>query len=135
MPLINWSDDLSVKIPSIDEQHKKLVNMVNALNDAIEKGEAGDVLKRIFDGLVVYTEKHFGYEEQLFAKHGYANSPEHVKQHEELKAQALDLKSKMDAGDFMIGVEVLAFLKEWLTNHIMISDKGYSDFLLSKGVS
>jgi hemerythrin len=41
----------------------------------------------------------------------------------------------MDTGDFMIGVEVLAFLKDWLTNHIMKSDMAYSDFLVSKGVS
>lgn len=135
MPLLTWNNALSVKINSIDEQHKKLVNMVNALNDAVEKGETHEVLHKIFTGLVLYTEKHFGYEEKLFAEHGYQTTAEHVEEHEALKTQALELKAKMDTGDFMIGVEVLAFLKDWLTNHIMKSDMAYSDFLVSKGVS
>ena len=73
--------------------------------------------------------------QELFAKYGYAESEEHIKEHEMLKSQAMDLKAKMDTGDFMIGVEVLAFLKEWLANHILKADKAYSDFLVSKGVT
>jgi hemerythrin len=135
MPLLTWNDELSVRIPSIDEQHKKLVNMLNALSDAVDRGDADAVLAKIFDGLVVYTAKHFGYEEELFAKHGYPSTQAHVKEHEALKGQALDLKAKMDAGDFMVGVEVLAFLKDWLTNHIMKSDRAYSQHLINHGVT
>lgn len=135
MALITWSDELSVGIDSIDDQHKKLVNMLNALNDGVEKGDADAVLAKIFEGLVVYTAKHFAYEEDLFAKTGYPMSEGHIKEHEALKTQALDLKAKMDEGDFMVGVEVLAFLKDWLTNHIMKSDAAYSEHLKANGVN
>jgi hemerythrin-like metal-binding protein len=135
MPLLSWRDDLGVGVASIDEQHKKLVNMLNALNDAVERGDADSVLAKIFEGLVLYTPKHFGYEEELIANYGYPDTEAHVKEHEALQGQALDLKAKMDAGDFMVGVEVLAFLKDWLTNHILKSDKGYSQHLVSHGVT
>jgi len=134
MSLITWSAQLSVGIDSIDEQHKKLINMINALNDAIADGSAKTIMQNIFDGLTVYTEKHFGYEEQLFAQYGYVESAAHKAEHAALLKQVNELKIKMEGGDFMIGIEVMAFLKEWLTNHIMRTDMAYTEFLISKGV-
>lgn len=135
MSLISWSSQLSVGIDSIDEQHKKLVNMINALNDAISEGRSKDIMQKIFDGLAVYTTKHFAYEEDLFAQHGYAQSAAHQAEHNALLAQVGELKTKMDEGDFMIGIEVMAFLKDWLTNHILKTDMAYKDFLVAKGVN
>ena len=135
MSLIQWSDQLSVGIPSIDEQHQKLVNMANTLNDALTAGQANEVLEKVFRGLVVYTQKHFGYEEELFAKHGYPASDAHRAEHDALRRQVGELQAKLDGGNFMIGVEVMSFLKGWLTNHILKSDKAYTGFLTSKGVS
>ncbi len=134
MPLIQWSDQLSVGIASIDEQHKKLVNMINVLNEALEKGQTNEVLGKIFDGLAVYTVKHFGYEEELFAQHGYAASSEHKLEHEALLKQVSELQQKMQDGYFIISVELMLFLKEWLIHHILKTDKEYAKFLLDKGV-
>ncbi|MCW8931685.1 MAG: bacteriohemerythrin [Gammaproteobacteria bacterium] len=135
MPLIPWNDRLSVGIESIDEQHKILLNMLNTLNDALENGQANEVLAKIFEGLAVYTVKHFGYEEELFAQHGYDESQAHKNEHEALIQQVEELQQKMLDGDFIIGVEVMAFLKEWLTNHILKTDMAYAQFLVSKGVT
>ena len=49
--------------------------------------------------------------------------------------QVQKLQQKMVEGDFMISVEVMAFLKDWLTNHILITDKAYGPFLIDKGVT
>lgn len=135
MPLIQWNAQLSVGINSIDDQHKKLINMINALNDALAEGQADDILVKIFDGLAVYTVKHFGYEEELFAQHGYAESQVHKNEHDALIKQVIELQQKMNDGSFMIGIEVMAFLKEWLMNHILKTDMEYTQFLVSKGVT
>ena len=71
MPLIEWTDELSVGIESIDEQHKKLVNMINALNDAMLTNSSNELLGTIFTGLAAYTQKHFAYEENMFAEYNY----------------------------------------------------------------
>ena len=68
MPLIQWSDQLSIGIDSVDKQHKVLINLLNKLNDAIAEGNADLILAEIFDGLSAYTIKHFAYEEELFKK-------------------------------------------------------------------
>lgn len=135
MALIEWSDKMSVGVESIDEQHKKLVNMINALNDALVRGEADAVLVKIFDGLAVYTQKHFQYEEQLFAEHGYPMAADHKAEHDALIAQVVELKTKLDAGSAMIGIELMKFLKGWLTNHILKSDMAYSAHLRGRKVA
>ncbi|MCW8834399.1 MAG: bacteriohemerythrin [Colwellia sp.] len=135
MPLIEWTAELSVGIASIDEQHKKLVNMINALNDAMLLGESNELLGTIFSGLATYTQKHFAYEENMFAEYGYADSEEHKRQHNELIAQVVELKEKfIENPQGTISADLMLFLKRWLTNHIMRTDKEYTEFLLSKGV-
>lgn len=135
MPLIEWSAELSVGIDSIDEQHKKLVNMINALNDAMLTDSSNELLGKIFTGLAAYTQKHFSYEENMFAEYGYADSEEHKRQHTELINQLVELKKKfIENPQGTISADLMQFLKRWLTNHIMKTDKEYTEFLLSKGV-
>jgi hemerythrin len=133
MPLIQWCNELSVGISSIDEQHKKLINLINILDSSFVEGKANDVLADIFDELTTYTIKHFGYEEELFAQYDYAEYKTHKDEHEELIKQVLKLQKKNIDGDFLISLEVLVFLKNWLLNHIMKTDKAYASFLIDEG--
>jgi hemerythrin len=135
MPLMEWSDKLSVGVPSIDTQHKKLVGMANELYDAMKAGHGKDVLNKTLDGLINYTVTHFKYEEKLFAQTGYAASAPHLKEHEDLTKQVLAVQEKMKKGvSFAQSMEVMEFLKNWLINHILKSDKAYSSHLNAKGI-
>lgn len=135
MPLIEWNEFLSTGIESIDKQHKVLINMLNELNDALLDGKADVILSKIVDGLSVYTVKHFAYEEELFAKYGYSEEQYHKREHADLIEQVGELKKKMDEGDFMINIEVMNFLKDWLTHHILKTDMAFAPFLIDKGVT
>jgi hemerythrin len=135
MPLIEWTAKLSVGIDSIDEQHKKLVNMINALNDAMLTNSSNELLGKIFTGLAAYTQKHFTHEENMFAEYGYTDSKEHKRQHNELIAQVVELKQKfIENPQGTMSADLMLFLKRWITNHIMRTDKDYAEFLISKGV-
>jgi hemerythrin len=130
-----WTDEFSVGIESIDTQHKKLVDMIKTLHNAIADGKATEVLDKIFSELLDYTNYHFSYEEELFKSYGYSEEEAHKKEHVELKNQLLKLKRMMDEGDSFMGeVLVLKFLQEWLLIHIMKSDKKYGPFLVEKGL-
>ena len=135
MPLMNWSDKLSVGIAAIDDEHKKLVAMLNELFDGIQAGRAGDSLGKVLDGLIAYTAAHFKHEEDLFAKTGYPDAAAHKKEHDDLTKQVLDVQAKYKAGvTGTLSLEVMNFLKNWLVKHIQGSDKAYSPHLNSKGV-
>ena len=135
MSVIEWSKNLSVGIESIDEQHKVLIGLINSLNTAMANGEAnmmvGDILLKLTD----YTRFHFTYEEDLFEQHGYENSVQHKQQHQKLVEQISALKEDYQSDmTGSIGLEIMQFLKNWLTKHIMKTDMEYSDFLISKNV-
>ncbi|MGD1075133.1 MAG: bacteriohemerythrin [Thermodesulfovibrionales bacterium] len=134
MALITWSDDLSVNIGSIDAQHKKLVALVNTLHDAMSSGKGQQALGKILDELIEYTKSHFATEERLMTTHVYPGYLSHKKEHDGLTQQVLTVHQDFKAGKPVITVEIMRFLKDWLSRHIQGTDKKYSPFLISKGV-
>ena len=46
MALLNWDSSLSVNVAEIDKQHKKLINMINELNEAMKRGEGKNVIEK-----------------------------------------------------------------------------------------
>ena len=40
MALLTWSDDYKVNIRVIDNEHRALFDMVNVIDDAVQKGDA-----------------------------------------------------------------------------------------------
>ena len=135
MPLFQWTPELSVNVKEINNQHKQLVNLINLLHDSMKSGKGKDVMGKVLNDLTDYTVYHFGTEERLFQKYGYIEYPQHKKEHDDLTKQVLDVKSKFEAGQTTVTIEVMNFLKDWLNNHIKHSDKKYSAFLNSKGVN
>jgi methyl-accepting chemotaxis protein len=129
-----WNNNLSVDIKQIDEQHKKLVAMVNELHRAMKLKQSTSVLGSILGRLAEYTVSHFGTEEKLFAQYGYPEEKSHVEIHRKLVAQVVEIQKKFQAGEAMISMELMTFLKDWLVNHIQGTDKKYSSFLRGKGV-
>jgi hemerythrin len=135
MSIIKWSDDYSVGVKQIDDQHKELVDLINRLFDAMSLGKGREVLESVFDQLRKYTHVHFQTEERLMVIYGYPNYEEHKKEHEELINQINELKDKFKAGDRKITIEVVDFLKEWLLNHIKKEDQQYKSHFAERGLS
>lgn len=132
--LVDWTDDLSVGLQEIDEQHKILVGLVNRLYEAIVTNHEHQAVANILNELVDYTIIHFAVEESLMRIFDYPQYEEHKRHHEELSTQVLELQDKFSSGQGEIGMDVLNFLRAWLTNHIMIEDKHYGPFLINQGL-
>src|SRR5208283_4127594 len=98
MALMEWSDNLSVKVTQIDEQHKKLVGMLNDLHDAMKQGKGGEATGKILDGLIQYVATHFANEEKLMKDTAYPEYLKHKKEHDALTKQALDLQKQFQDG-------------------------------------
>jgi len=131
MNLIVWSDALSVKIPSLDAQHQKLVAMINALNEAMLQGKAREVLGGILADLARYTVEHFDFEERLLRKAGYSQLESHQAEHRKMVRQVEQLVRDFENGATNMPVSVLSLLGDWLCHHIQDSDMRYRETLLS----
>jgi hemerythrin len=135
MDLIVWNEDLSVNIKEINEQHKKLISMINELNMAMGAGKGKDVMGSVLARLVDYTKSHFAVEETLMQKHQYPGYISHKAEHDKLTKQVIDIMDKFKEGKAIVTVEIMNFLKNWLTSHIQTIDKRYTPHLNAKGVA
>lgn len=133
MALFEWNDSFSVKIPSIDVQHKTLVGYINKIHDDMLMGKSIEHLRPVMKGLINYTEEHFKHEEKFFTQYGYPEGPQHTQLHNDLKKQVMDFRDKLEKGEVTISAELLNFLKDWLINHILREDKKYCQYLVQKG--
>lgn len=134
MALIEWSDSLSVGVATFDEQHKKLIAMINNLNDAMKVGKSKEVLGGILKGVIDYTATHFASEEKAFDQFGYLQALAHKVEHKKLVAKVTQFDKEFREGKAMMSIEIMNFLKEWLSTHILGTDKKYGPFLREKGM-
>lgn len=125
MALIAWSNRLELGVAEIDKQHRGLVDMVNELNAAMQQGRGKTAVGTVLDGLVSYTEYHFGAEEKLMTDSGYAGTDRHRQEHLAFVTTIIDLREAHRQGRLGLSTSVMSFLSDWLSSHIMGTDRQY----------
>jgi voltage-gated potassium channel len=128
---LSWDESMSVGVPSIDEEHRMLIRLINELEAGIEDGTHREAVAKTFDSLVHYTVVHFQKEESLFEKYGYPERAEHVQEHRRFTARVMDLNRDKR---YIFPLNVSELLHSWLVGHIMGSDRKYVRFFQEKGV-
>ena len=129
MAFMTWDTHFVTGNSEIDGQHQKLVNLINQLHEAMRTGKGGNALSGIFDELLAYTDYHFKTEEKLFDSIDYQEKDKHKKEHQELVKQALALQVKFQSGATLVTIEVLKFLKNWVSDHILKMDMTYKGII------
>ena len=122
MAFISWNDTYNTDIEKIDEQHRKLVDIINKLHDARETGKTQEALDGLLSKLIDYTKYHFDYEEALLEDLNYPELAKHKAMHQELIEQiGMMLRSHLDNKSH-VGIALSMFLKAWLLKHILNED-------------
>ena len=134
MAYFTWDETLDVGVEALNDDHRHLVSYINELHSAIVSGIGISKMTHILDVLVDYTRKHFAREESLMKKHGYPKYDEHIGQHLSLVDRVTDFHSRLQKGKVSFSLELMSFLKDWLMNHIKVTDMAYRDFFAGKGV-
>ena len=134
MALIDWKDAFSVNIKSIDQQHIMLVALINDLHSAMKLGKGKEAIITVVHELLEYTKVHFSHEEQLMKNNSYPGYIDHKAKHDALVNQVVDIDNNLKSGKVVISQDVLNFLKKWLVEHIIETDKKYTTFLNNKGI-
>ncbi|MDO8890895.1 MAG: bacteriohemerythrin [Sulfurimicrobium sp.] len=130
-----WSDTMNTGIMEIDDQHKMLVGILNRLFHAVVQRENNEITIEILDTLVDYTKTHFGLEEKLLQDAGY-NPTEfaaHQQEHRAFIEKISNAANKHLVEGKSVSFEIINFLKHWLQEHILITDKKYAEALKSAG--
>jgi hemerythrin len=135
MPMIEWSERLSVGVAEFDADHKQLVALLNELFAAIHAHRGHQILTKIFAGLTAYAGTHFANEEVMMEKYAYPERRAHTAQHHALARQVRDFQARYLADpSAVLIIDVSTFLKDWLIDHILGSDQKYGAYLNGLGV-
>jgi hemerythrin len=136
MPQFVWTDRMSVGVKLLDNDHKKLVLLINDLHDGLMTGRSRPALDRVVEKLVKFTRIHFAHEEQIFAETGYPGAAAHKQEHDYMIEQIKHLQAcfKSDA-PIALYLEGIELLKNWLFSHLHGSDQEYGPYLAAKGVN
>jgi len=135
MPVIEWSESLSVSVGEIDAQHRELVRLINELGDAMRLGKGREVLGSVLDGLITYSREHFATEERYFDLFGYADEAAHRKEHAEFLAKVSGFRESLLTERVGLSIRVMRFLGDWLVEHVQGSDRKYVPLFHEKGLS
>ena len=126
MNQITWQPRYEVGIPEIDEQHRKLVELIARLQESLmldgsELG--GPIVGEILKELVAYAHDHFKFEEEYMARMKYSGLDAHRKHHRALAGEIRETLQNLKEGGDLTKIELIEFLKHWLVDHILAEDK------------
>jgi hemerythrin len=133
MALLSWSSKYSVGVQSLDSQHTVLFGMLNDLHEAMLKGQAQKIAGDLLDKLAKYTRDHFTAEEAMLASTGYPELAQHRVKHRDLIKQVDEYAARYKRGEPTLNLQLLNFLRDWLTNHIQNVDQKYTSWLNEHG--
>lgn len=130
MEKIQWSESLSVGVKEIDEQHRKLINIVNDLLDAKSLGKDSEIVSDIISRMVDYIDYHFGTEETYMTRFHYPELVSHRNEHRLFIRKVFELRKHHVQDKESLSLDVLAFLVDWFRKHISETDAAYKQCFL-----
>jgi hemerythrin len=132
--MITWSNNFSVNVKEIDDQHKKLVDAINSLETSMKAGKGKDVIGKVLQELADYTVYHFSTEEKYMVKFGYAEYQQHKQAHDNFVRKVTEFQKDFKDAKLGTVISVSDFLQQWLTKHILDTDKKYSTTFNENGL-
>jgi len=131
---MKWESRLTVGIKQFDDHHKELIRIISELRESKKSGENHVYLKNLLFELLSYTKYHFTAEERLMEKHNYQQMNEHKLEHKKLTEQVEQFLERYSDGTSDLDEQLFEFLKRWLFEHILETDKKLGEYLHLRGV-
>ncbi|MEJ2387604.1 MAG: bacteriohemerythrin [Chromatiaceae bacterium] len=129
--LIPWSTEQEPGVAVLDQQHRRLAEMVNRLAASVAAAEDGAQIQALLDDLGRFTAYHFDTEESLMDMYGLPGARSHKEQHRKLKDDLLAIRNQVDSSELS---RTLSAVRDWLLTHIQAADRDLIRDLRSQGV-
>ncbi|MDA3903465.1 MAG: bacteriohemerythrin [Desulfuromusa sp.] len=128
--MFQWKDEYNTGVTLMDQQHRRLVDLINQLFQCMKDGGDRMLLGEVVDELVSYTVTHFRAEEEMMRKHKYPDFAAHQQIHKNFVEKVGAYAEKLKSGERLPPADIYNFLKDWLISHIEKQDRdGYGKYL------
>ena len=128
-----WTDAMSVGIRKIDVHHRTMLSFINDAYRAARNPRSAGAMKQVLVNLADYAKVHCSYEERLLEEYGYPLTQDHANEHRDFEQEIQKLSYEFKTNRKKASVEICVFLKNWLINHMLKSDKACLAFAVQKG--
>ena len=135
MEKIVWSDELSVGVKVLDDQHKQIIRTINKLIEKPHAAVDSITVSDALDEIRKYASQHFQLEEQLLEENGYPGLEQHKAEHKTFRLKTVELCFAAMNHEDEVPDTLLKYLREWLLHHILQEDMKYRSFFSGKGIS
>ena len=129
MAFINWDSHLSIGIPAMDQQHKKMADIINQFHLGVRSGVEVEKLSLLLTALSQVTAAHLEEEELLMEKAGFPHLDDHKLGHAKIVDQLALMQKKLDEGTKPSLTESAVFFKGWFVSHIQKDDRDLGVYL------
>ena|ERR1035437_1626821 len=128
MAFLDWQVTFEINIKEIDDHHKYLFSLLNLVDDNIKAGASRETLAVVLNELTDYASYHFQAEEDWMVKNNYPSLSRHKEEHICFTNKVIDFNNDFKIGETDLSFEVISFLVNWLTNHILTFDASLGIF-------
>jgi hemerythrin len=132
---IKWTQDLSVGVTRMDEQHKRLILMINRLLRQPDATTRSEPISDLINDMTGYARDHFQAEEEMLSEHGYPRLEYQQNMHRAFRRKIVDLCTATAVGVPEVPQALLTYLREWLVHHIINEDMKYKSFFEDLGLT
>lgn len=133
--IVSWRSRYSVNIETIDDQHKKIFDLLNKYFDGIFKGASTSSAIGILEDIIQTSRDHFFHEEDLMQLYEYPGLYSHKQIHDYFINEMKDIQKHIETNAAPVSLGSGDYIRKWFVNHIMASDKPYSTFIRLRGIS
>ena len=132
MRTLEWQENYSVGVKELDDQHRSLLDTINTLLEEQQDKYEAAKFSSTLSSLIHYAYTHFATEERYLIQANFPDLKQHVLEHVGFITKTLSLTAKLENGGDESRRELLRYLKEWYSNHVLGADRHYIPFLASK---
>ncbi len=136
---MRWTPEMSVGSDELDEDHKQLFYLINLLASYPEAEVPPEAVRKALFSLLRYAALHFRREEMVMAACGYPELEGHQDQHKAFVDKIEGIIRRFDEDpknpDKHVSDDLLAYLKDWLTHHILLQDMSYKTCILENAAA
>ncbi|MGR3303608.1 MAG: bacteriohemerythrin [Candidatus Scalindua sp.] len=132
--MFKLNEEFSVNVVTIDEEHKKLIDIVNKAVVEIQHSKDPKEVLRTLDVVTVYAVIHFETEESYMRQFNFPEYQFHRNEHICFVRKAVDYKNRIAEDDCLIRDEVIKYLRKWTICHILETDKKYTEYFNGNGL-
>ncbi len=133
-PLIEFTGDMENQVAELNEQHKRIVELVNQLYIGLRTDKPKKEIKETLKMLVDFSAWHFSNEERYFEEFEFENADVHTENHKKFLTQIDSFRKKYQTGRIKFYDDVMRFIKVWIETHFASDDKQYEELFKSKGL-